>query len=291
MIPTLKRIRYRASKTRLNVPLIWLRHCGLDRRDVFLASYPRSGQHWVRFQLFELLMKQSAEFDSLDSTIPKVGEHGKSPSILLSGGRLIQTHQPWRKEYHRAIYLVRDVRDVLLSDYAWDESLGLIKHFDISNLDEYLLPWLKGKVQIMGSWQHHAHSWLDSPLARNGDLLAIRFEDMRRDTESALARMMEFLGLSPDRELIRQVIGNNSLENMRRKEDRSTKYDAKRLGRQSGEEHRFVRKGSVGGWRERLTDAQLKIIEQYAADALSRMGYPIVHDSVFSSAVAVSHSV
>jgi hypothetical protein len=287
MIPTLKRIRYRASKTHLYRPIIWLRHRGLDARDVFLASYPRSGQHWVRFQLFELLMRQSAEFDSLDSTIPKVGEHGESPSILPSGGRLIQTHEPWRTEYRRAIYLVRDVRDVLLSDYAWEESLGLTKHFDINNLDEYLLPWLKGKVQIMGSWQRHTHSWLNSPLARSGDLLAIRFEDLRRDTEGALAQMVEFLGLRPDRELIREVIRNNSLENMRLKEDRSKKYDAKRLGRQSGEEHRFVRKGSVGGWRERLTDSQIRIIEQYTADALSRVGYPIVTASTPESAVVV----
>jgi aryl sulfotransferase len=174
----------------------------------------------------------------------------------------------------------------LLSDYAWEGSLGLTAHFDITNLDEYLLPWLKGKVQIMGSWQNHTHSWLDSPLARNGDLLSIRFEDMRRDTEGALAKMVEFLGLSADRELIREVIRNNSLENMRLKEDRSTKYDVNRLGRRSGEEHRFVRKGSVGGWRERLTPAQVQLIEEYTADALSRLGYPILHPSGSACAAA-----
>lgn len=89
MISTLRRLRYKAARSRLNIPLLWLRHRGLDSTDVFVASYPRSGQHWVRFQLFEILMNQSADFDSLDSTIPQVGEHGKALSILPSGGRLI----------------------------------------------------------------------------------------------------------------------------------------------------------------------------------------------------------
>ena len=291
MISTLKRLRYRASKTRLNVPLIWLRHRGLDSRDVFLASYPRSGQHWARFQLFEILMSQSADFDSLDSTIPKVGAHGKAPSILPSGGRLIQTHEPWRKEYQRAIYLVRDVRDIVLSDYAWDESLDLIKHFDIATLDDYLLPWLTGRVQTMSNWQDHTHSWLDSPLARNGNLILIRYEDMRRNTEDALVRMVEFIGVPADRRLIREAIANNSLENMRLKEDSSKKFNPKTLGRQSGEEHRFVRKGAVGGWRARLSDAQVQLIEQHTGQALARLAYPLTTPPFVEPADPASHTV
>jgi hypothetical protein len=263
---TLRRLRYKAARTRLSVPLIWLRHRGLDPRDVFLASYPRSGQHWTRFQLFEILMRRSPDFDSLDNTIPQTGLHGKAPSILPGGSRLIQTHQPWRREYKRAILLVRDVRDVVLSDYAWDESLDLNKYLDITGFDGYLLPWLKGETQTpgAGSWQNHVHSWLDSPLANNGNLLLIRFEDMRRNPEECLVRMVEFLGVPADLKSIRDAISNNSLE----------KYDAQNLGRKLGEEHRFVRKGSVGGWRERLSDAQVRLIEQYAGGALARLGYP-----------------
>src|SRR2546426_957477 len=150
-----RRLRYRAARTRLNVPLIWLRHRGLDSADVFLASYPRSGQHWTRFQLFEIMNHACADFESVDHVIPRIGAHGAAPAILPSRGRLVQTHQPWRKEYQRAIYLVRDVRDVVLSVYAGEESLGLTRYFDITNFDGYLLPWLQGKLQIMGNWRNH----------------------------------------------------------------------------------------------------------------------------------------
>jgi hypothetical protein len=226
--------------------------------------------------LFELLMRRPADFDTLDSAIPPIGRHHNAPSILPEGGRLIQTHQPWRKEYKKAILLVRDVRDVVLSDYAWDESLNMTKYLDVAGFDDYLLPWLKGKTQTpgAGSWQDHLHAWLDSPLARDGNLLVIKFEDMRRNPEEKLVHILEFLNLSVDRAAIREAISNNSVEQMRAKEDASRKYDPQRLGRESGEEHRFIRKGSVGGWHKRLTEAQLQLIEQYAGKALACLGYP-----------------
>src|SRR5207249_1825227 len=152
---------------------------------------------------------------------PKLGDHAKAPSILTFGGRLVQTHEPWHKEYAKAILLVRDCRDVVLSDYAWDESLDLIKHFDIRNFDDYLLPWLKGRVQTMGTWQDHTKSWLDSPLAKSENLLLVSFEEMRSNTEDMLAKMAQFLDVPVDRAIIRNVIANNTLDKMRAKEDAS----------------------------------------------------------------------
>ena len=270
------RLHYRAARTPLSVPLHWVRHRSLNSEDVFLASYPRSGQHWTRFQLFELLTKRAADFDSLDDTIAPVGRHFRAPRILPRGGRLIQTHQRWRKEYRKAILLVRDVRDIVLSDYAWDESLNLPRHLDIKDFDSYLEPWLCGKTQTpgAGSWQEHLNSWLESPLVTEGKLLVIRFEDMRKNTEDALVRMTEFLGVPVTRQRVREAIANSSLEKMRAKEDASNKYDSQKIGRKQGEEHRFIRKGSVGGWRERLSTPQLELIEQYAGKELVRMGYP-----------------
>jgi hypothetical protein len=262
-------------RTRLNVPLNWLRHRGLDPSDVFLASYPRSGQHWTRFQLFEILTHQPADFDGLDNTIPKIGEHSKAPAILPAGRRLIQTHEPWRKEYKRAILLVRDCRDIVLSEYAWGQSLDLNKHFDIIDFDGFLLSWLQARLQRMGSWQNHVHAWLDSPALKSGNVLMIKFEDMRKNPESALVSMLEFLDVAVDLNVVRAAISNNSIEKMRAKEDNSRKYDPKRLGRKPGEEYRFVRQGSIGGWRERLTNPQVNLIEQYAGTALARLGYSV----------------
>jgi hypothetical protein len=89
--------------------------------------------------------------------------------------------------------------------------------------------------------------------------------------------LLGFLGVAADLRIIRKAIEDNSLQQMRAKEDK-----ARRAGEQTalleankkiGEEGRFVRKGAVGGWRSKLTDAQIKIIDQYAGDMLATLGY------------------
>jgi len=46
-------------------------------------------------------------------------------------------------------------------------------------------------------------SWVNSPLAKNGNLLVFRYEDLRKDTETGLVEMLNFLGIQRDRDQIR----------------------------------------------------------------------------------------
>jgi hypothetical protein len=261
----LRKIRHEASKKQLRAPLIWLRHRGLDANDVFLASYPRSGNTWVRFILSEILTHRVTHFDNVNQLIPEMGIHGQARSLLRGGGRLIKTHEPYRKEYRRAIYLLRDMRDCLLSQYSREKELGTV---DAPDLDSYLLQFLGGTTTGFGPWHKHVRCWLESPLARRGDLLLIKFEDMRRNTQEAVTQMLEFLAVSADFQVIQQAISNNTVERMREKENTALK-----LRKTVREEGRFVRNGAVGGWREKLTDAQLRLIDEYAGSILARMGY------------------
>ena len=261
----LRKIRHQASKKQLRIPLIWLRHRGLDANDVFLASYPRSGNTWVRFILSEILTHRVTHFDNVNQVIPEMGIHGQARPLLRGGGRLIKTHEPYRKEYKRAIYLLRDMRDCLLSQYAREKELGTV---DAPDLDGYLLQFLAGTTTGFGSWQNHVHGWLESPLARRGDLLVVKFEDMRCSTQEVVAQMLEFLAVPTDFQVLQEAIANNTVERMREKENTALK-----LRKSVREEGRFVRKGAVRGWREKLTDAQLRLIDEHAGSTLARTGY------------------
>jgi hypothetical protein len=124
-------------------------------------------------------------------------------------------------------------------------------------------------------------SWLNCPLAKNGNLLVVRYEDLRRDTETGLLEMLEFLGINGDRDRIRRAIENNSLRNMREKEEKAKNSGAPlvkgtllRKHNVNREDARFVRTGSVGGWREKLSDSQIDMVTRYAGEALLRAGYP-----------------
>jgi hypothetical protein len=276
-----KTLRYKASRTKLRAPKAWWQHRGLNDQDVFFASFERSGNTWLRFVLMEILTQDNAGFLNVNHTLPELGTHHEATKVLPNGGRFIKTHEQYRSEYKRAIYLMRDLRDVMLSNWARDKEMGFSQYFDNGKgMDGYVESFLKGKVTRFGSWQSHVDSWLNCPLAKNGNLLVVRYEDLRRDTESGLVEMLDFLGINSDRERIRRAVENNSLRAMREKEEKA-KNSGTTLGkgtllrkhRIDREDARFVRSGSVGGWREKLSPAQIEMVARYAGDALVRAGY------------------
>ncbi len=279
---TLKKLRYKASRTKLRLPKAWWQHRGLNDRDVLFASFERSGNTWLRFVLMEILTKDNAGFLNVNQILPEMGTHSESRPVLPNGGRFIKTHEQYRSEYKRAIYLMRDLRDVMLSNWARDKEMGFSQYCDNGKgMDGYVEAFLKGRVTRFGSWQSHVDSWMNCPLAKNGNLLVVRYEDLRKDTETGLLEMLEFLGIQGDRELVRRAVENNSLRAMREKEDKAKKSGATlgkgtllRKHRVDREDARFVRSGSVGGWREKLSESQIEMVTRYAGEALVRAGYP-----------------
>jgi hypothetical protein len=278
----LQRLRFQATKTWMRRPIVWMRHRGLDANDVYLAEYPRCGSTWLRFMMLEILTQNSAGFLDVSKTLPEVGMHAPVPATLPGGGRFIKTHEPYRSDYRRAVYLVRDIRDVLFSMYACDEGFGSLDYFSQGRgLEGYIESYLKGETTRFGSWQGHVQSFLDSPIANSGDLLVIRYEDMRRDTEAVLMQILDFLGVQRDRSIVQGAIANNTLDRMRAKED-SAKQNPDRITKgtllRNHDKKRFVGAAPLGGWKERLTPEQILLVDEYASDAMRRLGYPLGRD-------------
>ncbi len=261
----MRKLRRKFSRTPLRLPIIWYRHHGFRPEDVFFASYPRSGTTWSRHTLFEILTGQKSGFRAVDSTLCGVGKHHNGKPVLPGGGRLISTHEQYRtwKHYHKVIYLVRDTRDVLLSEFTYLRNL----EFFHGDLDEFVKHFVTTPVSGFGPWHRHIKSWLESPLAKTPQFLMLRFEDLKQDPVGGFTRMAEFLGVNASPELIQRAVANSSIEKMREKEVREpVKASVK---------GRFVGTGAVQGWRTKLTPAQVQLVESYAGSALERLGYPL----------------
>jgi hypothetical protein len=257
----LRQIRHKLSKSRLRVPVIWARHLNVTPQDVLIASYPRSGSTWLRFALLEALTGDSSSFSNVNRLIPHVGHH-RDALKLDRGGRLIKTHEPYRREYKRAVYIIRDARAVVLSEYAYQKALGLAN----DELDTYIARFVRGQVNANGAWQNHVASWVRAS-ADNPNILIVQYERMRANPEDTLGSIVRFVGGQVDPEMIGAAIKNNSVESMRAKELSSPQRSSRR--------GRFIRSGSVAGWRERLTQAQLQLIESYTGDTLLRLEYAL----------------
>jgi hypothetical protein len=279
MMRTYRLLHAKAARSKVRVPLVWSWHVGLKSEDVFQASFPRSGSTWLRFMLFEILCGEEAGFRKIEDRLPEIQWQRGKTGIFPNGGRFIKTHEQYRTDYKRAVFLVRDMRDVLLSCYARGLQDGIVDLVSKGDFDSFLMSFLKGKALQMGSWHEHTRTWLESPIAKNGNLMLVKYEELRKNPEPMLAQILEFVGVKPNMQVIRKAIEDNSLQQMRAKEDRAKKEGefSILLGphKNTGEDGRFVRKGSVGGWRSKLTEPQLKVIDDYAGEMLLRLGYEL----------------
>jgi Sulfotransferase domain len=258
-----RKLRRKFAQTKLRAPLVWYRHRGLRPADMFFAAYPKSGTTWARFVLFEMLSGMPSGFRATNQQMPGVGMHFKALRLLPGGGRLVATHEFYRKDYHRAIYMVRDPRDILLSEFAFLSALEYYR----DDLDHFVKTFLFTCVSAYGPWHKNVTSWLDSPIARNGNLLLVRYEDLRKDPVPLFAQMADFLGAKVDEEKIKLAVANNSIQNMRQKEDKEPV--------RASIKGRFVRDGKVRGWVSKLSPAQVRLIEEHAGSTLLRLGYPL----------------
>ena len=241
------------------------RHRGIQECDVLLASYPRSGNTWLKFMLCELLTGKPVDFDNSDSCCPSVGRQRLAPSVLPGGGRLIKSHEAfapgsWNRS-PRVLYLVRDGRDVGVSEFYYQLRLGLFT----GSLDDFVIKFLRGSVNSYGSWQRHVTSWLDSGLDQ---MLTVKYEDLLEDPLKELARVCKFIHVEHRSATLNRIVSHNTAGEMRLKERRSSLLT---VGVKAPIP--VVRTAMNGGWRAELSDDSRRQFQIEAGSILGRLRY------------------
>jgi Sulfotransferase domain len=130
-----------------------VRHLKVRTEDSFVACYPRSGNTWLRFMLYEVLTGETADFPRVRAAMPHVNPYSNTQPILSTGGRLFLMHEQNGKSYRDAtcIYVVRDVRDVVASEYRRQRMNASYRW----NFDRFLDDFLRGRLHRFGSWTAH----------------------------------------------------------------------------------------------------------------------------------------
>ena len=262
------RIRRALANSRLRIPLVWYRHRKVRPADAALASYRRSGSTWLSFLLYEVLSGEEAQFERITRHVSTLRRVPWARPLLPGGGRVFRTHEPFRREYKKAVYIVRDVRDVVVSDCKFLKYAGLSEH----DLETYIPGFIRGAFAGFGDWRSQVESWLHCGLEPGRELLWLRYEDLKADPVSNLLRIAQFLKVDVTEERVRCAVENNTLEKMRKKEDQAP---PEVLPPNKGQGAGFVRKGKAGGWREVLTPVQVEVLEDYAGDLLQKLGYTV----------------
>jgi len=241
--------------------------------DTFLVSYPKSGNTWTRLLIANLLSPdEPADFRSINQMVPDPFADSKRHFARMPRPRVIKSHLVFDPRYPRVIYMVRDPRDVVISEYHYQRKTRRID--DQYPLDEYVPRFLQGETYPEnGSWGENVASWL---LAREGDprFHLVRYENLLSDTIGELSGIAVFLGISAAPERLSEVVRLSSVDRMRTLEQQQS--NASSLMKGSRKDLPFVRAAKSGGWRSELPESLVAKIEAAWGPMMRHLDYELV---------------
>lgn len=262
----------------------------------WLASYPKSGNTWVRAWLDALQRGQEPDLNRVAGTN---SNDGMDSSLGLSIGDLTPEHTAammrlsWatalpkdapcvlRKTHHawvpgpddfpihwqpagaRAVYMIRDPRAVVVS---WAHHAGISIDESVAFMATDVRPpiWDQTKGRdVLTSWSNHVRSWTSQ---RDIPMIVVAYESMASQPAVELARIAEFLGFKRSREQIDAAVEACSFVTLATREIFEGFTEA--IG-----DRAFFRRGEVDSWREELSPELAARISKDHGEVMEEFGY------------------
>jgi aryl sulfotransferase len=268
-------------------------------RIVWVASYPKSGNTWLRFLLANLILgEQVASSAKVQLLVPDIHDGITGAHLMPGLTTLIKTHWayntafPLREDTAGVIHLVRHPVDTLESNqnYAINRSGELtlqktpeeMQVFASNFVDEFIREG--GHRQFkqfgIGSLEQHFASWA-SPVIAFPKLL-VRYEELKQDPERELKRIAAFIKLKRTGEQVALAVRNSTEGEMRGLEETEIAekhhgifyQDRNRSAIEAG--HRFVGRSATGASRYRMTQEQRERATRRFAALIQQMGYQVI---------------
>lgn len=269
---------------------------------IWLASYPKSGNTWMRTFLHNLFANanQPVDLNRLDdfclgvsatpwyrrytSTAPQEMSYDEiakyRPLIqrdftnVFPDSVFVKTHHFLGEKFgtplHNmdvtagAIYVIRNPLDVAIS---------MVPHFDIT-LDEAIRILADEQAgttrsdthvpEYYGSWSTNVRSWTQVP---NPQLLVVRYEDLLEKPRTHFKRVVKFLGLKPTPERLERAIKFSSFRVLKAQEEKGGFKERPAVSKA------FFREGKSEQWRTKLTPEQVHQIISDHREQMERFGY------------------
>jgi hypothetical protein len=245
-----------------------------DRNYFYIISFPRSGNTWVVNTLREYLGAQRAEL------VPSV--YG-GDELLINGVLHVKTAGPYSDAYpvgikshmsrgeferpnlphNRILYLLRDVRDVMTSYYFYingflKKDADKVENFSARHFQEHLDARLP-------EYCVHVNGWLKK---YQGELLPVRYEDLKSDYIGTLKAIRSFLEL--ENIATEADVKHKYMDNFRQQDNFTNVLQGNNMD--------FYRKGVVGDWKNYFTDQHIATVKLVAGKMLVELGYETDQD-------------
>lgn len=272
---------------------------------IWLASYPKSGNTWVR--AFLSSVKQDGgpiNINKLDNVTQPSSRHFLDdllgiatadltqeeillarPAVMsaykhtVKGTTLHKVHDAWvcnaegqplfpPELTHASIYIVRDPRDVAIS---LAHHLGRTIDYAIKHMGTSKSALSNNATAFTPNTYQPLLTWsqhVESWLDQAAPTpLLVRYEDMVADPIQQGARIAHHAGFEKAMEIYAQAAQNTRFSELTKQEAQNGFKEILAPGR------RFFRAGKAGGWKDVLTPTQVTQIEQDHGRVMQRLGY------------------
>lgn len=240
--------------------------------DVFLTSYPRSGNTWTRFLVGNLVhTEQAVTFLNVERLVPDMYKHSDRYLRNLPRPRIMKSHEVFDPRYKRVIYIVRDPRDVAVSQYHWEMKQRSVQ--EECPIEDFVPEWIAGKYwDRLANWGDHVTSWMSTRHGYEGFVI-LRYEDLIADPNRELIKVARLLAIDPTPERLSRAAELSSADRMRKLEStQGKKWVQTRYTRQ---DKPFVRKAASGGWRAVLPPQSVAQIEAAWGHIMTGLAYEL----------------
>lgn len=234
-----------------------IRASGISDRDIFLASFPKSGNTWLRFILANALYPESElSLANITAKFPTMHKSTAEEIKKLASPRFIKTHDAFFSLYGKTIYLVRDYRDVAVSAYFHAKSK--------SNYSGNISSFISGNMlNAFGPWHWHVSEAMKKKESDESNFLLIRYEDLRNSPVEHIKVILNFCGITStlDASEINERASFGKLKSKEQSEN--TDKD-------------FFRSGISGDWKNHLRENDLKVLlDDRTKFMMTKLGYGI----------------
>lgn len=274
---------------------------------MWLASYPKSGNTWVRAllssYLFEKYYTQNEDIFTkmkLISSFPVASAFEKIVDKELIKKNKLEAFKYFIKAQERinkdpklhiikthnfcgstngyeftnkentigSIYIVRDPRSVAVS-YASFANISLEKSVELMMNENRIGYNNKYYPEARLSWKTHFLSWLNSPYSK----LLIKYEDMLKDTHTILKSSLTFINtlinnkIGIDESKILKVVEECRFDNLKNLENKIG------FGEKKIDSTNFFRKGTKSEWQKVLPQKLINKIEDHFSSEMKKLNY------------------
>ena len=271
---------------------------------IWLASYPKSGNAWMRAFLHNLLRNPDspANINTLDRFT--LGDAQGAwyemaagrPWTDLSDAEIAalrpQVHERMTQSFPDSVFVKthcvlgefkgvpqitmdRTGGAIYILRSPFDVAISMSHQFGI-DIDT-AISWMAdpdfvaardaeaGLVpHAINSWSNHVKSWTQ---AEHETLHVVRYEDLHLQPAKSFRAIAHFLGLQPPRDRLKRAIRHSSFKVLRGQENKHGFVE------RSVHAERFFRQGKMGTWRKVLTPAQIERVVKDHGEQMERFGY------------------